>query len=159
MAADRTYVAQNNAQRERLRTLVARLSEDALRRPRDAGWTVAGVLGHLAFWDQRTLVLLEAWERGSAPRPFNRHDVDWINDSAKAFCLALAPRAAAELALSTAAAVDRKLEALTDDRLAADTSAGPSTQARRAPHPRRHLTPIRRAFSGRRCATPPFRRG
>ena len=146
MAADRTYVAQNNAQRERLRTLVARLSDDALRRPLDAGWTVAGVLGHLAFWDQRTLVLLEAWERGSAPRPFNRHDVDWINDSAKALCLALAPRAAAELALSTAEAVDRKLEALTDDRLAANTAAGAPINVLRAEHRREHLDQIERAF-------------
>src|SRR5919201_4817090 len=125
MATDRSYVAQNNAQRQRLRTLVGRLSDDDLRCSLDAGWTVASVLGHLAFWDQRVLVLVEAWERGTAPRAFDRRDVDWINDSAKALCLALPPRAAAQLVLATAEAVDRKLEGLTDDRLAANTAAGP----------------------------------
>ncbi len=33
MAADRSYVAQNNAQRERLRALVARLKDEDLHRP------------------------------------------------------------------------------------------------------------------------------
>jgi hypothetical protein len=145
MAADRTYIAQNDAQRERLRSLVARLSDDDLRRAVGAGWTVAGVLAHVAFWDQRVLVLLEAWERGGAPRPFDRRDVDWINDSAKALCLALPARAAAELALSTATAVDRKLEALSDDRLAANTAAGTPINVLRAEHRREHLDQIERA--------------
>jgi hypothetical protein len=146
MAADRTYIAQNDAQRERLRSLVARLSDDDLRRAVGAGWTVAGVLAHVAFWDQRVLVLLEAWERGSAPQPFERRDVDWINDSAKALCLALPARAAAELALSTATAVDRKLEALSEDRLAANTAAGAPINVRRSEHRREHLDQIERAL-------------
>src|SRR3989442_2623295 len=77
MAADRSYVAQNNAQRERLRALVARLKDEDLRRPLPAGWTVAGVLAHLAFWDQRILVLIERWERSGpdlAPHPLNRSE-------------------------------------------------------------------------------------
>ena len=33
-----------------------------------AGWTVAAVLGHLAFWDQRVQVVLDMVEEGvSAP--------------------------------------------------------------------------------------------
>jgi Mycothiol maleylpyruvate isomerase N-terminal domain len=59
---DRSYVAENDAQRERLRALVRRLSDRDLAGPMGAGWTVAGVLAHVAFWDQRILVLLDAWE-------------------------------------------------------------------------------------------------
>jgi hypothetical protein len=42
---DRSYVAENDAQRERLRALVRRLSDQDLAGAMDAGWTVAGVLG------------------------------------------------------------------------------------------------------------------
>jgi hypothetical protein len=149
MAVDRSYVDTNAAQRQRLRALVDRLSEEDLRRPLPAGWTVAAVLAHLAFWDQRILVLLERWDRGGAgaePRQINQADVDWINDSAKALCLALPPRVAAQLAVSTAEAVDRKLEALTEERLAANVAAGRPLNVLRAEHRREHLDEIARAL-------------
>ncbi len=151
MAVDRSYVAQNNTQRERLRALVDRLSDEELRRPLSAGWTVAGVLAHLAFWDQRALVVIERWERGgsgSAPRRIDRQDVDWINDAAKALCLALPPRTAAQLAVATAEAVDRKVEALAADLVAANAAAGNPINLVRAEHRREHLDEIERVLTG-----------
>jgi hypothetical protein len=150
MAVDRSHAAHNKTQRERLRALVNRLSDDDLRRSLSAGWTVASVLAHLAFWDQRALVLLERWERGgqeSAPRPINRPDVDWINDSAKALCLALPPRAAAQLAATIADAVDRKIEALPEELVAANAAAGNPINLLRAEHRLEHLDEIERALS------------
>ncbi|MBI2879381.1 MAG: maleylpyruvate isomerase N-terminal domain-containing protein [Candidatus Rokubacteria bacterium] len=151
MAVDRSYIAQNAAQRERLRALVDRLTDEELRRPLSAGWTIAGVLAHVAFWDQRVLVLLQRWERdgsGSAPPPIDPDDIDWINDTAKALCLALPPRAAAELALATAEAVDRKVAALPDHLLAANAAAGSPINLLRAAHRREHLDEIERALPG-----------
>lgn len=148
MAVDRSYVAQNNAQRARLRALIDRLTNEDLRRPLSAGWTIAGVLAHLAFWDQRILVLLEGWERrGPVPRPINRDDVDWINDAAKALCLALPPGAAATLAVATAEAVDRKVEALPETLLAQNAAAGSPINLLRAQHRREHLDEIERALT------------
>ena len=98
MNVDRSYVAENDGQRERLRALTARLSDRELGRALDAGWTIAGVLGHLAFWDQRLLVLLERWERegpSAVPRALDHAVVDWINDAAKPLLLAVDPRRAA----------------------------------------------------------------
>jgi uncharacterized damage-inducible protein DinB len=66
MAADRSYVAENDAQRARLRALVRRLTDEELARPMEAGWTVAGVLAHLAFWDQRIVALLDEWSARGA---------------------------------------------------------------------------------------------
>jgi DinB family protein len=146
MPDDRSYVAQNTAQRQRLRALADRLSEDELRRPLPAGWTIAAVLAHLAFWDQRILVLLERWERGADPRRLDAADVDWINDSAKALCLALPPRAAARLAVSVAEAVDRTLESLPGERLAANTAAGSPINLLRAQHRQEHLDEIERSL-------------
>jgi len=145
MAGSRSYVGENNAQRERLRALVTRLSDDDLTRPLGAGWTIAAVLAHLTFWDQRTLVLIEGWKgtpHGPAPRTIDQNDVDWINDSAKALCLALPPRTAARLALATAEAVDRAVEELSDAQVAANTAAGRPLNLFRAEHRREHLDEI-----------------
>jgi DinB superfamily len=145
---DRTYVTENNRERARLRALVDRLSDSELARPLEAGWTIAAVLAHLAFWDQRVLELIGRWERDgltAIPRSFDGKDVDWINDSTKTLCLALAPRAAARLAVSTADAADRRVEALSPQHLAANAAAGSPINLLRAEHRREHLDEIERA--------------
>jgi len=79
MSVDRSYVAQNTAQRERLRAFVTRATDADLAAPMPAGWTVAAVLAHLAFWDQRMVVLIERWEGagvGAVPRTVSDADVD-----------------------------------------------------------------------------------
>jgi len=147
-------VTENNEQRARLRALVERLSDSDLARPLDAGWTVGAVLAHLAFWDQRTLVLIERWEKEgprTPPRSIDDKDVDWVNDSAKALCLALPPRAAAHLALSTAEAVDRRVEALSNELVAANAAAGKPLNLFRAEHRREHLDEIEHAFGQSRA--------
>lgn len=146
---DRSYVAQNTAERERLRALVARLGDAQLARPLEAGWTIAGVLGHLAYWDQRIVVLVERWRQAGAasvPGPLNRADVDWINDAAKPMLLALPPRRAAGLALAAAEAADRAVEALPDDYLTSNEAAGGPIMLLRAAHRREHLDEIERSL-------------
>ena len=59
MALDRAYVSENAAESEHLQALIRRLTDEQLARPLEAGWTVSAVLAHLAFWDQRALVLLD----------------------------------------------------------------------------------------------------
>jgi len=144
MSADRTYIARNDAERARLRALVARLSDADLARPMPAGWTVAAVLAHLAFWDQRIMVLLERWEQSpsAVPPVINEADVDWVNDAAKPHFLAMPPRRAAELAVAIAEAVDAKVAALPDDLLARNEAAGKPLFMTRAEHRREHLGEI-----------------
>ena len=150
MTVDRSFVAENEAQRARLEALVARRSDADLARPMSAGWTVAAVLAHVAFWDQRALVLLEQWEKtGAVPRANSEADVNWINDAAKPMFLALPPRRAAELALSIAQAVDAKLAGLNDDLLARNAAAGAPVRLSRAPHRREHLDEIEHALTSR----------
>jgi hypothetical protein len=147
MAVDRSYLAENDAERVRLRALVQRLSDQDLARPMEAGWTVAGVLAHLAFWDQRIVALLDEWERKGpswTPPVEEEHDVDWINDAAKALCLALPPRVAAELALSVAETVDRRVAAVSDAMIEANARGGTPLNWRRAEHRREHLQHIER---------------
>jgi hypothetical protein len=152
MGIDRTFVAQNDTERARLRALVARLGDSELARPLPAGWTVAGVLAHLAFWDQRVAVLLDLWQAaGAPPPPHDGADTDWINDAAKPMFLALAPRRAADLAVAIAEDVDRRVAALSDALVARNAAAGSPLNLRRAEHRREHLDEIERALGGGRA--------
>ena len=147
MSVDRGFVDENSKARARLKALVARLSDADLARPMPAGWTVAGVLGHVAFWDQRTLVLLDAWEKTGAAPKLKAEDTDWINDAGKPFFHALPPRQGADVALAIAEAVDRKIEALGDDVVASiAAAAGNPINLHRAEHRREHLDEIEAAL-------------
>lgn len=148
MAVDRRILTENAHELSRLRALVARLGDADLARPLPGGWTIAAVLGHLAFWDQRIIVLLEAMERGEALPGYHEEDVDWINDAGKPFLLALPPRQAAQLALAIAEAVDRKVETVSDDVMARNAAAGGPLNYLRAEHRRAHLDEIEAALRG-----------
>ena len=146
MAVDRSYIAENAAELRRLRTLVERLSDADLARPTPGGWTVASSLAHVAFWDQRILFWLDRWERGESPRGLEEADVDWINDAGKPLCLALPPRVAARLTVEVAEEVDRRLAALTDERISANKAAGEPLFLTRAHHRKTHLDEIERVL-------------
>jgi len=144
---DRSHDLENDAERERLRQLVARLGDAELSRPMPADWTVASTLAHAAFWDARAIFALEKWARGVEPPPgdYEPDDVSWINESAKALCLALPPRAAAELALRLAEEADAKIKALSDELVEKIRALGPFSISR-AEHRREHLDDIERAL-------------
>ena len=70
---DRSHDTETDAERERLRSLVARLSDKELSRPMPGGWTVSAVLAHIAFWDARAIYFLDKWDpavsrRRTSPR-------------------------------------------------------------------------------------------
>ena len=143
---ERSYVARNAAARERLRVLVARLSDDELRRPLGDGWTVAAALAHLTFWDRRVVVLLDRWEReGPGPSPV---DVEVINRALLPVWLALPGRAAAEAAVAAADEVDRRLELLPSHLIEAVLAEGSPVKPDRANHRAKHLDEIERALAG-----------
>jgi uncharacterized damage-inducible protein DinB len=141
---NRSHIAENNAERERLKALVTRLSDEELSRPMAAGWSVAGVLAHMALWDARGLYLMDKWESGIAPSAadYEPEDIDWVNDAAKPLCLALPPRTAAQLALQLAEETDRRVEALSDELLAQIIDVGQPFNLSRANHRREHLDDI-----------------
>jgi hypothetical protein len=150
MSVDRSYISENKTQLARIQALLAGRSDAELARPMAAGWTIAGVLGHLAFWDQRALILLEHWEKkGAAPPANNEEDVDWINDAAKPMFLAVPPRRAAELWLSVAQAVDAKAAGFSDDLVARNAAAGTPVSLNRGAHRLDHLPDLERALQGR----------
>jgi hypothetical protein len=149
MADDRPYVAANTRQRERLRALVERLDDDALKTPVNEYWTVAGVLGHIAYWDIRVLVLAEKIGRGEPWTPGDAEpEGDWLNDSTRPLIHAIAPREAAQLALRTAEETDALVAKLPLDRMWPGDPYSPINAAR-SEHRGEHLDEIEAALRDR----------
>src|SRR5690349_4790121 len=140
------YSEQNAEARRRLEMFVRRLSEDDLARSTDYGWSVAALLAHLAFWDQRMIVILRRWMTdGFDPSPM---DSQVVNDALKVVCHALTPQAAVELCLSSAEAVDTEFDKLTPElvKQMEEHAAATETQFRmnRSLHRNAHLDDIER---------------
>jgi hypothetical protein len=150
MAEDRSFVDTNTRERERLRALVDGLSDDDLMAPVNEYWTVAGVLGHIAYWDIRVLVLAEKIDRGE---PWVLGDAepdgDWLNDSTRPLIHAIRPRDAAELALRIAEQTDARVAELPLDRLYPMDPDSPIYPGR-GEHRGEHLDEIEAALRARR---------
>ena len=79
----------------------------------DANTRERGVLGHVAYWDIRVLVLAEKIDRGEPWAPGDAEpDGDWLNDSTRPLIHAIRPRDAAEFALRIAEQTDARVAAL-----------------------------------------------
>ena len=131
------FTQENAASRRRLEAVARSLSSDDLTRSNADGWTVAALLAHLAFHDQRHLVLLRRWKaQGVDESPLDSHA---INEAMKPLCLALEPSAAVALCLASAEAVDAEMETLTADLLAEIAASGSWFRPNRSLHRASHL--------------------
>ena len=147
MPVDRSHDAETDAERERLRSLVKRLSDEELMRPMPGGWTVAAVLAHAAYWDARAIYWIDKWGPDGEPTTYEPENVEAVNDAAKPLCLALRPRDAVQLALRLAEEADGKVRALSDRMLTKIAAAGgPPFNLSRAIHRKEHLDDIDRVL-------------
>jgi hypothetical protein len=147
MSFDRSFIEANRRSLDRLRVFVDAATDDDLHTEMPAGWTVAAVLGHLAFWDQRVQVVLDMSEEGVKAPPYDEGSVDWINDTAKRFLLAMEPRAIARLAVDLATRTDERVAHLSDEPLEEATQLW--FTERRCDDRNEHLDEIEQALAGR----------
>jgi hypothetical protein len=150
VVVDRSFVAANARELARMRAVVSRLSDQQLGAMVNEHWSVAGVLGHIAFWDGRALYFAGKLERGE---PFTvsqnePEDVDWINDSSRPLIHAISPRALADLAVSIAEQTDELVASLPDEMLAGLDETSPLNPVR-ADHRGEHLDEIEAAIRPR----------
>ena len=145
---DRPYVAENTKERDRLKSLVERLSDEELNLPMGEDWTISVALAHLSFWDQRALVLVRKWEKTGTidPSPI---DIDVTNDSLLSTWRALPPRVAANLAISSAEEIDRELEEASSDLITAIEGLGEKFRLYRSIHRKMHLDEIVKTLSNK----------
>lgn len=109
MTVDPSFVQLNRAATERIRRLVKRLSETEMQHRVGEHWTVSIALAHIAFWDRRAMFVMDATEREGKFVDVQPDLV--VNDLSLPLWRAIQPREAARLAIETADALDKRLEA------------------------------------------------
>jgi hypothetical protein len=140
------YSTTNAEWRQRLAAVIERLGEaDFGKTVGAAGWTIGGILGHLAFWDVRALRLLERWRKG--PVGPSATDVDLINEAMRPFLNALSPGDVARLTLESARAVDAAIEDLDAAFLARVEAEGKPVRLNRGTHREHHLAQIEKVLA------------
>jgi hypothetical protein len=148
---DRPFVVENDRERRRLQLLVKRITEEELSLPMWEGWTIAAAFAHLAFWDQRALVLMRKWKKtGVASPPI---DDDITNDALLPFCLAIPGGVAASLAVTAAEAIDLELEKAADNLITDIGKLGDRFRLYRSDHRKVHLDQIENLLRVRRDRT------
>ena len=149
---NRPFVAENEKERERLISLANRLTEEELSLPLGDGWTISVALAHLSFWDQRSLFLLRKWKKTGVVEP-SPIDIDVTNDSLLSIWLALPPRAAAGLAVTSAEEIDRELEDAPTELITKIESLGEKFRLYRSIHRKLHLDEIEKILSNKATIT------
>jgi len=147
MTEDRTFVEENRRELARMRVLVESLDDERLRAPVNEFWTVAGVLGHIAFWDARVLALAGKLNRvgGFTEDDEEPEDVDWINDASRPLIHAVPPFELAKLSLAIAEETDEKVASLPIDHMYPFDEHSP-LNAVRASHRGEHLDEVEAAL-------------
>ena len=150
MDEERPYIAENARELDRMRRIVEDSDDETLRFPVNEYWTVAGVLGHIAFWDARMLSLMDKMDRGEpfAGSDTEAEDVDWINDASRELIHAVPVRQLAEVSLRIAGETDERVKTLPLDRLAPADPNSP-LYAVRAEHRGEHLDEVEAALRAR----------
>ena len=140
------HVAQNREQLERLRKLVARLSDGDLRRELPDGWTIGDVLAHLAFYDRRAAVLLERFAtEGVFASPY---DYETINAVLPYLTRRIPPREILAEVVEAAEVADRAAAA-TPATLVEEIRRLNQVKLERADHRRSHLDDIEALLESR----------
>ncbi len=139
------YSEQNRVWREKLVALVKRLSDSDLGKPAGGpGWTVNGLLAHLAFFDLRAVRIIEHWKSHAvADSPL---DIDVVNDATKPLFNAVAHHEIRQVAIQAAEAVDAAIDALDPGFLARIEEVGKPVRLNRAAHREHHLAQIESAL-------------
>jgi len=147
--SNREFVQENAASREELTQLVAGLTESDFQTAIGPDWTIATALCHLAFWDQRILFLLRAWERNGKIElaTLGGQSLEATNHAVNAVAQAVPGPAAGKLAVDTASAVDTYLTQIGDEFIGMIAAAGLDRYLRRALHRREHLSKFRKVLT------------
>jgi DinB family protein len=142
-------IAESNRQeRERLERLVESLDDDGLRTRLSNGWTVAGALGHVAFWDRQRLCLLRLWAAGDFVS--GAYDSTVFNDAVQPLLELIPPRELARAAVRAAKEIDELLLEVSDELLETALARPDAPHVDRGEHRRHHLDRIENAL-GRRA--------
>ena len=115
MALDPTYIEQNRASTERIRALIARLSDEEMQTKVGEHWTVSIALAHLAWWDRRVMYVLDMTEKDN--NLFIPEIDIFVNDLSLPLWAVIPPRDAARICIETSETLDKQLEEYSQELL------------------------------------------
>jgi hypothetical protein len=138
------YDKENEKSRERLQKLLSSITEEELNYViYKEGWTIAIMLGHVAFWDERRLALIKNWEQtGTKHSDITGIDEQTVNDALIPIFLAMPPRKAAGLAITAAEKVDREISKIPGKLVKKIEGLGDAYTLYRSKHRNMHLDEI-----------------
>jgi len=146
MPISETFAESNRSQRERLRALVARLDAAKLAVRVPNGWTVAGALAHMAFWDRQRLCLMRRW--AAADKRTGTYDYgDVFNDAVQPLLELIPPERAAAAAVQAAEEVDALLLQVSDEVVETALARPDPPNLDRGSHRQHHLDIIEKALA------------
>jgi hypothetical protein len=137
--------ANNRSQTDRLRALVATLDEAAFGTRLSNGWTVSGILAHIAFWDRQRLCVMRRWAAGDWCS--GSYDGDLFNETMRPLLELIPGKLAAGAALHAAEELDAFLLEVPDDVVARALARPDAPNLDRGSHRGYHLDQIERALS------------
>jgi uncharacterized damage-inducible protein DinB len=143
MPVSREFAESNQTQTERLRRLVERLrpNDYAVRLPN--GWTVAGILAHIAVWDRQRLCLMRRWAAGKDAH--GAYDGEVFNEAMQPLLELIPPERVAAIAVQTAEEIDAFLLQVSDEVVTAGLARPDKPNLNRGEHRGYHLDQIERA--------------
>jgi uncharacterized damage-inducible protein DinB len=137
--------ARNRTSRERLVAVVAQLGDRDIKI--EGGWTAAGLLGHLAFWDGIALARLDKHVREGAPLELQTEAIaDHINAAAMPQWLDTPTAVAGRRAIAAATAIEASVAALPAEVQGRVKALGKAFIVVRSAHRKEHLDLIERAL-------------
>lgn len=138
------FAESNRSQGQRLRDLVARLDASMLATRLPNGWTVAGALGHLAFWDRQRLCMMKTFAAGEECTGVYAGDV--FNNALQPLLELIPHEALAKAALQAAEEVDALLLELPDELIETVLARPDAPNLDRGSHRQHHLDIIEKAL-------------
>jgi hypothetical protein len=151
MPVSSAFAESNRSQTERLRRIVGRLDATTLAVRLPNGWTVAGILGHLAFWDRQRLCLMRRWAAGDLCH--GGYDGDLFNETSRPLLELIPPELAAPAAVRAAEEVDAFLLEVPDAVVEMALARPDAPNLDRGSHREYHLDQIERTLTEAEHAT------
>lgn len=146
MAVPPAVAESNRSQTERLRRLVRRLDRTMLAVRLPNGWTVAGALAHLAFWDRQRLCLMRRWASGDFCS--GAYDGDLFNDAMQPLLEMIPPERVAGAAVQAAEEVDALLPEVSNQTVEDALARPDAPNLDRGSHRQHHLDGVEQALAG-----------
>jgi hypothetical protein len=144
MPVSTQFAESNRSQTQRLRNLVAGLDATMLATRLPNGWTVAGALGHVAFWDRQRLGMMKRFAAGEECTGV--YDGNVFNEALQPLLELIPHEAIVNAALEAADEIDALLLELPDELIATVLARPDAPNLDRGSHRQHHLDIIEKAL-------------